>query len=126
MEKLFIPPTDTTPYVALVADDGIMEIRGVCYTEDALDFFQPIFDWLDAYGNSPFDPTILNLELPYFNTSTAKCIYDLLMRFSNLYEQGINVVINWYYDVEDEGLREEIDNFAEISAVPFNILEVTG
>ena len=121
MEPLIIQPRETTPYIAFDSNSGIMEVRGVSYEEDSYTFYKPIIEWLDQYRAQPQESTVLNIEFKYFNTSTAKCFYDLLERFSFLKKSGKQVIINWYYDKNDEQLRDEIENFSELAEMPFNI-----
>jgi hypothetical protein len=100
---------------------GTMEIKGNSFDEDAIHFFQPILNWLDNYKANPKPEVVLTLEFKYFNTSSAKCIYEVLDRFSEMNLKGVNTVINWFYLAEDVEMKHEIMGFSQLIEIPFNI-----
>ncbi len=124
MDSLKIEPTPKTPFVFIDSHQGFMEIKGMSASENAPVFYKPVLDWLDNYGFNPKPVTKVGVSFKYFNTSSAKCILDVLERFANLNNSGIPVVINWYYLKDDEEMQEAGENFSEILELPFNMLAV--
>jgi hypothetical protein len=124
MEPLIIHSKESTPYVNFDNKSGIMELRGVSYDEDSFSFYKQIYDWIDQYKQSPRDISVININLAYFNTSSAKCIFDLLDRFVRLNKMGFQATINWYYTPEDDNMKDEILNFQDILEYPINIIEL--
>ena len=53
MEVLTKTATEDTPDVTLDAANGVFEFVGQAYPENAADFFNPILEWLEEYGDSP-------------------------------------------------------------------------
>ncbi len=80
-------------------------------------------EWLDKFGESqPTGKTQLEIRLEYFNTSSSKCILDIFKKVNSLYKNGIDVVINWYYEEEDEDMQEAGEDYSDLLDVPFDII----
>ena len=50
-------------------------------------------------------------------------MFDLLEMFSNLSKSGKKVNINWYYDQEDEEMRDTGENFSNILNCEFQLMQ---
>ena len=124
MEPLEIEATNKTPYVYINSEEGKMEIKGMSSSENAPVFYTPVLEWLDNYDYSPKPVTNVDVYFKYFNTSSAKCILDVLERFADLNKSGINVDVNWYYDENDEEMYDAGENFSEILELPMNLKEI--
>lgn len=123
MDPLIIDSTQKTPDVKFNAESGEFSIVGMSCAEYALDFYKPVFNWIDIYLKSPKPKTILNIQFKYFNTSSAKCILQLLERFIALKQTELEIEINWYYDKNDEQMLEDGENYSEIIGIPFQMIQ---
>jgi SiaC family regulatory phosphoprotein len=125
MEKLTIEQKNKTPKIDFNPQTGIMEISGVSSAENSLDFYRPILNWIDEYksGNMPHK-TVVNVNYKYFNTSSAKCILDMLERFVQIKFAGAALEINWYCEKDDEEMYDAGYNFGDILETPFIIHEI--
>jgi hypothetical protein len=55
--------------------------------------------------------------MPYMNTSSSKCIMMLMEKFEEASNSGKSIVVNWYYDTENESeleCGEELKEFVEL------------
>ena len=123
MDKIAIEGTPKTPTVMLDADSGVLKIEGRSIPENSIEFYKPVVDWLDEYGNSPKDKTEVNIQLEYFNTSSSKCILDVLKKLETISKAGNEMVINWYYEEDDEDMLEAGEDYQSIIKVPFKMIE---
>lgn len=104
------------------AEKGLIEIKGYSVTENPReDIYEPILMWLDEYTKIPKSKTEVNIQLEYFNTSSSLCLYDIFRIFQSIHNssEDTSVVINWYYDEDDEDMSDVIDTFKESIKVPF-------
>ncbi|MDX2191694.1 MAG: DUF1987 domain-containing protein [Bacteroidota bacterium] len=124
MDTLVIEPKSKTPKINFDASVGHMEISGISCAENSVEFYKPVIDWIDNYKNEIKKDTTVDINYKYFNTSSAKCILDLLERFVNLKNHGTNLTINWYYEQDDEEMFDAGSNFSEILEQPFNLIEI--
>ena len=124
MTPLICESTPKTPDIAFDSTAGIFEIKGMSCAEHALDFYKPVFDWLDEYIKDPRPVTILNVKLKYFNTSSAKCILQLLERMGKIRENGFEIEIYWFYNKDDEQMITDGENYSVILGLPIKLVEL--
>ena len=122
MESLYFEATQRTPLVKFDFERGLFVMKGEIYPEDAANFFGPLLESLNKYmrdgaGASNFT---FDLELIYFNSSSAKGLMNIFRMLEEAAEQGAQVVINWHYHEDDDTILEAGEDFAEdLSAATF-------
>ena len=124
MEALTIEGTAKTPNVKFEADNGLIEIKGRSIPENSIEFYKPLVDWLEEYGKTPAALTKVNIQLEYFNTSSSKCILDVFKKLEAIYKTKNEVIINWYYEEDDEDMLEAGEDYESIIRVPFKMIEI--
>ncbi len=125
MENYIIDATNLTPSIGLKTNEGTIELKGKSIPENSLEFYQPVYDWLDAYVETPQEKTIVTVQLEYFNTSSSKCILDVLKRIDRLDEDGYDVLIRWYYDEDDEDMMEAGEDYSDLLDSPFELIPIS-
>jgi hypothetical protein len=115
MEILNIEGSDDTPKVRLDKNANIFEISGRSLPEDSVSFYNPVMDWIKAYGKAPNPSTEFAFKLDYFNTSSSKMILDLLKLLNEI--KGVSIL--WYCLKDDEEVREAGEEFSEQVDIPF-------
>ncbi|MDF9797192.1 hypothetical protein OKW21_002455 [Catalinimonas alkaloidigena] len=123
MESLQLEATDKSPEVKLNSEDGKILIHGISDLEDALAFYFPIIQWIDTYINHPATHTEVVFEFKYYNTASAKSIYEILKRLAEIHKSGNSIKLRWFYAQGDEHLLSEIENFSDISHLPIQAIE---
>lgn len=121
MEIITIEGTAKTPAIKFDAAQGKLEIKGRSIPEDAIGFYKNLLEILDQYVNSFSKPSLVDIQLEYFNTASSKCIYEVLKRFDAIHSKGGNVTINWYYEEDDDDMRDTGEDYASLLSVPLNI-----
>ncbi len=122
MESLKIEGSKTKAYINFDAESGVLEIGGESYPENALEFFKPVYDWLNSYFNEFKGEVTFNFKMIYFNTSSSKAILDILDLIENYHKSGGKITLNWHYESDDEDIQESGEEFAEGLSVPYNII----
>ncbi len=132
VEKLYMAPSESMPEVTLSHEDNVFRISGISRPENIRKIYEPIVQWLTDYKNilinddsiySEDNPFILQLDLVYFNSSTAKFLYDIVMILKSIKEEGIPTTINWFYDPEDPDCREAGEDLAILAEIDFVYIE---
>jgi hypothetical protein len=83
-----------------------------------------VINWLDNYIGDPNQRTLLVIKLEYFNTSSSKCLVEILRRLEILNNQSI-VKVKWCYEEEDEDMQESGEDFKEIIKVPIDLVLIS-
>ncbi len=123
MEILSIEGQAKTPTVNLNPETGTIEIKGRSIPENSIEFYKPVVDWLEEYGKNPKEKTTVNIQLEYFNTSSSKCILDVLKKLEAIAKAGHDIIINWFYEEDDEDMLEAGEDYQSIIKVPFKMIE---
>jgi hypothetical protein len=122
MNDLILNPSRDTLSIICNYQTGMIELEGISYPQDAADFFNPIYEWLEIYIEQVGGSITLNLRINYLNTSSTKCLFDFIDRLEEYYKEGKEVKINWYYEQDDEDIRETGLEFQEDMELPFELL----
>jgi len=125
MEVIKILGTDDTPNVILDSGNEIFEISGRSLPEDVTSFFEPILTWLDEYAEEAKEKTVFTFKLVYFNTASSKLLLDILMKLEEMYENGKDILVKWYFPDDDEDMEEAGEEYADIVDVPFEMVSYT-
>lgn len=115
MEALIIEGTDDTPKIILEKEKGVFEISGRSLSEDSVEFYKPVLEWINEYSKNPNDSTVFTFKLEYSNTASSKLIQDIM----NALEKFSEIKIVWYYQEEDEDMEQAGYEFAELVEIPF-------
>ncbi len=125
LQVLEIKGSNKTPYIRFDPNTGVLEMRGRSIPENAVEFYKPLVDWLTEYAKNPKDKTEVNIQLEYFNTSSSKCILDVFKKLEEINKkEGKEVVINWYYEEDDEDMLEAGEDYQSILKIPFRMIEM--
>ena len=124
MEPILIEGTPKTPSVKFDPEKGVIEIKGRSIPENSIEFYKPLVDWLEYYAKSPLKKTLVNVQLEYFNTSSSKCILDVFKKLEAIHKANHDVVINWFYEEDDEDMLEAGEDYESIIRVPFKMIEI--
>lgn len=116
MEKLHIIQTVITPEIKLSPEENLFFIRGTSSPEDVRALYYPVIEWMKTFVDDVLNGTykkfnkenhvLFQIDLSYFNSSSAKFIFDILSELKRLPPAGIPVKIEWYYDEEDIDMKE--------------------
>ena len=121
IETLHLEGSAKTPTIDFNQETGVLELRGRSIPENSTEFYKPVFEWLDAYIDAPSANTEFAFKLQYFNTSSSKCILDVLRKLEKLHINGNKVVVNWFYEEDDEDMKEAGENYQRIVSVPIQL-----
>jgi len=132
MEKLIINPTITTPEIHLSVEDNIYFISGTSRPEDVRELYYPVIDWIQKLTENILDGTInkysaenaliFKTDLIYFNSSSAKFLYDIFMEFKRIALSGVAVIIEWHYEEEDTDMLEAGIDMASLAEMEFSYI----
>ncbi len=110
------------PTVKFLAKQGSCEISGESFLEETIKFYQPLFEWLREFTAEIRKPITFNVKLTYFNTSTSKCILTLLGILKKFEDDGGEVTVNWFYDEDDEDMKDDIEDYVVDSGMKINLI----
>lgn len=120
---LLIEKTEETPTIVLDAERGIFLFADTSWPEDAVLFYKPIYSWLEEYLQNPNDITLVDFQMNYFNTASAKQIAKILILFQH-YSSKCNIRINWFYESDDKDMLRAGNRFSTLLNMKFEMIEL--
>lgn len=124
MEKVFIEPTRTTPYINFNPEEGLLEMKGRSSPENSPQFYQRLMSSLDDFVQAANNDITANFSFEYFNTSSSKSLFDILKRLAKLEAKGREVTVNWYYEEDDDDMMEAGEDYSDLLDLDFNFFEI--
>ena len=125
MNRFELEATGNSPYVNIDAENGLIELKGSSYPEDPVGYYENILDWITDNFNKLSQKIEVNIKLEYFNTSTSKSLFKLFQLLGKKKKVNNNdVIINWFFRVEDEDMLEAGEAYKGLSQLPFHFVEV--
>ncbi len=131
MEVFKAKGTNVSPEVLFDPEALKFEVSGYSRPENVRDFYMPLLNWLEQFVKDLMErkpsisrPIAFNFRLVYFNSSSAKFMFDMVSIINEIHKNKFPVVINWYFDEEDEELREAGEELSEMANFPFSYIEV--
>ncbi len=118
---LFIESTQKTPFICF--KEGKIEIQGRSILENALKFYKPVLDQLEKYTKNPAHTTKAIFKLEYSNSDSNKALFRIIALLESLYKSGYTVWIEWYYEIDDDAIKNLGADFQSITAVPVYMVE---
>jgi hypothetical protein len=133
IQKLYIKPTNLTPEVTFSPEENYFLIKGISSPEDVRSMYYPVIEWIKAYIDELIEtksniytsdsPLRFGTDLMYFNSSTAKFLYDIFLEMKRLIPAGIPFIVEWSYDEEDLDQKEAGSDIALLVGLDFSYIE---
>jgi hypothetical protein len=125
MRKLIVKETTSSPKVILDPEKEVFEISGESRPPDVAAFYSGILSWFDEYSRvminskSETEAIAFNLDLEYFNSSSAKYILDLCKKIAGVSSGEKQINVRWHYEQDDTDMLEAGQEMSRMSKIPF-------
>lgn len=121
MDTFSVPKTENTPAILLDPVSGELKIEGRSYTDDAVAFYDPVFNWIDKYCEVPLSETKFIVDCDYLNTSSYKCIIKILNKLKEIQDAGKSVALLWFYEDGDDDYKDAGEDLKGVTPIPVEI-----
>lgn len=121
MDHPSLAQTQSTPLILFDETTHTLSIVGESFPENSFAFYAPVLDWLKQYllRNQVL---VLDLAITYMNSSSTKCMLDLLDLMEDAHARGVQVSVIWRYDQENPRSFELAEEFSEEVSFTFEIV----
>ncbi|MDX9770989.1 MAG: DUF1987 domain-containing protein [Tenuifilaceae bacterium] len=123
MNNLFIKGTSKTPEIEFTP--GNIKISGRSIPEDSLSFYQPVIKWIEEYITLPELSTKVSISIEYINSGSNRFLYNIIKLVEDCYSKGNDVSISWYYEEDDDTIKNLGQDFKALFKVPINLIVIT-
>lgn len=124
MNLLEITPSTPKSAGVTFSPSGTLSLFGVSCEEDPKPFFQQLNNWINDYFSATVVKTDFEIRLKYFNTSSAKCLLDMLENvvIKNASKNPLSII--WCVEKDDDDMKDAVTLFEELIKNPIIQKEV--
>jgi hypothetical protein len=119
--ELHILPTDSTPEF-LFSPDGMIKIRGRGLFGNKTETTEQLGNWIDEYVTNPAEITYVILAFEYLNSFSTTILVSMLRKISQVLLQSEKLVIQWYYEEDDEDILERGQYISSTFDIPIKFI----
>ena len=101
---------------------GVLKIRGRALLVNEDEAISQIGNWIDDYINNPAEITYVTIELEYLNSFSTIILVNILKKLSRGIPQLEKLVIRWYYEDDDEDIKERGQAISSIISCPIEFI----
>ncbi|WP_421873222.1 DUF1987 domain-containing protein [Marinoscillum sp.] len=124
MIDLQIESTRISPYIMLDSTNRKIELKGKSTPENAVQFYYPVINNIKKLFSNVTGTVHVDISLEYFNTSSSKCIFDMLRMLKAMESTDRSIQVNWYYEEDDEDMLETGEDYEDILGMAFKYIEL--
>jgi hypothetical protein len=129
---LHLKATESSPEIFLSPQKNIFFIRGKSSPEDVRAIYYPVIEWIKIFIDDILEgefknfnaenPFKFQIDLSYFNSSSAKFLYDILQEFKRLITAGIPIVVEWVSEEEDSDMIDAGTDISLLAGFDFSFI----
>jgi hypothetical protein len=120
MQALDIAMTSTSPLIRFEPETSVLRISGESYPENSFEFYEPLMDWLKT-AFADLARLRVEINVSYMNSSSTKCVLDMLDLLEEASCNGAAVSVVWRYSPENPRALDLAEEFKEEVTFPFEI-----
>ena len=121
---LHIEKTNSTPLIDFDRQLRVLTMQGESYPENSFDFYAPVLAWLSE--TLPTLPGLrLDVAVSYMNSSSIKCMLDILDVLEAAHKEGKAVSVVWIYDEDNPRALDLAEEFRSEVTLPFTMSAAT-
>ena len=121
-EPLILIQTEDKPWVILDSENSVFEIGGKSLPENSTEFYTPVLNWISEYVKEPNKITHFKCKIEYFNSSSARNLYEIFKVLEKI-EQSVNEIkIIWYHEPGAKLMENKGHEFKTVLKLPFDVL----
>jgi hypothetical protein len=119
--EIHVLPTNQTPEF-IFNYEGIIKIRGRGLYCDKPELSDQINNWIEGYLNNPAKITYVTIAFEYLNSSSTSVLVSILRKLSHSISQSKNLVVQWYYEVDDENILDRGKYISSYCKIPIEFI----
>ena len=114
-------PTKDTPGFFL-NPDGMLKVCGRGLYQNETEDIKQVMNWIDEYISNPAETTCLIIAFEYLNSFSATIIVSLLRKLTTVLLPSNKLVIQWYYEEDDEAMVEQGECISSTFNIPMDFI----
>ena len=118
---IHILATNQTPEF-IFNNEGIIKIRGRALYCDKPESSDRIISWIEGYIKNPAKVTYVTIAFEYLNSLSTSVLVSILRRLSKILHQSKKLVVQWYYEPDDENILDRGRYISSCCRIPIEFI----
>jgi hypothetical protein len=108
------------PGIVYYPDHNKLELVGRSIPENPELIFKRLDEWITVHFEKNKGLNV-SIQLEYINSGSSKYLYEILKRLTGYVKSGMQVVITWLYEEDDEAMLELGEHYRDSAGIPLKI-----
>jgi hypothetical protein len=122
--EIHLLPSDSTPEYHFCTD-GMLKIRGKGLYKNKTEDVEEVLNWIAEYLQNPADITYVIVAFEYLNSLSTVIIVSILRKLAEVILQSKKIVIQWYYEEDDEDMFERGEYISLTFGIPITFIQTS-
>ncbi len=110
------------PELLIDEEKHYIRVSGSSYPEDIIEVYGDFLLDLSNIKIEPNSELICDFRFDILSSTTMRILHEIFTLFENYLEAGKEIVVNWFYDPDDEDMKDIGLTFAEILNLKINVI----
>ncbi len=110
------------PELLIDEEKHYIRVSGSSYPEDIIEVYGDFLLDLSNIKIEPNSELICDFRFDILSSATMRILHEIFTLFENYLEVGKEIVVNWFYDPDDEDMKDIGLTFAEILNLKINVI----
>jgi hypothetical protein len=108
------------PGIVYYYDTNRLELTGRSIPENPELIFRRLDEWITLHfkKNNGLE---VNIKLDYINSGSSKYLYEILKSLTGFKRSGKDVLINWFYEEDDDAILELGQHYRDTAGIPLEV-----
>jgi phospholipid N-methyltransferase len=98
-----------------------IRVRGLF--QNKTEVIEQIMNWIDKYLRNPTEITYVIISFEYLNSFSTTILVSILRKLSQVILQSGKLVIQWYYEEDDEDILERGEYISSTFNIPITFIK---
>lgn len=121
MKKIRIKQTTDSPSLIIDGEVGLIRIAGKAIAHDPGTVYKKLDKEVSEYCLDPHRFSTVNIKLINLSSGASKWLFHLLKELEKINSKETRVIVNWFYEYDNELMLEVGEDFQQIIDLPFNL-----
>ena len=114
---------EDVPELLIDEAKGYISIIGSSYPEDVAEAYENFLSGLNNFKIIKDKIFICELKLEILSSASMRILHELFIQLDEFNDAGTKVLVNWFFEPEDDDMEEVGLSFTELFDFEFNVIE---
>ena len=121
MKRIRIKQKIDSPSLIIDGEVGLIRLAGKAIAHNPGTVYSKLEKEVSEYCLHPHSFSTINIKLITLSSGASKWLFHLLKEFEKINSKESRVIVNWFYEYDNDLMQEIGEDFQQIIDLPFNL-----